>query len=114
VPVTAGGGEQSTLDLFGRGFVLLAGPDGGEWCTAAGSGAGSFGVDLRAYRIGVDVTAPHGVLEASLGTGAAGAVLVRPDGFVSWRSSVPGRAPEQELSRALGAALGRGGAVAAG
>jgi hypothetical protein len=113
VPVTVDDVEQSTLDLFGQGFVLFAGPDGDDWCTAADSAAASFGVDLRAYRIGVDVIAPDGGLEASLGTGAAGAVLVRPDGFVSWRSSVAGRAPEQELSRALGAALGRGAAVVA-
>ena len=29
------GRRLSTLDLFGRNFVLLAGPEGGSWCDAA-------------------------------------------------------------------------------
>jgi hypothetical protein len=82
------------------GFVLLAGPDGASWCAAAGSA----GVVVRrrppAYRIGVDVTAPDGVLEASLRHGAGGAVLVRPDGFVAWRRPPGTRDPRRALPRA--------------
>jgi len=40
-------------------------------------------------------------------------VLVRPDGFVAWRASAPHPDPEDELARALGAALGRGAPVTA-
>ena len=114
VPVTADGVEQSTLDLFGKGFVLLAGPEGERWCAAAGPAAESFGVPVRAYRLGADVTDATGALEASYGTGPTGAVLVRPDGFVAWRTSEAHAEPEDELARALGAALGRGAAVTAG
>ena len=38
-------GERiSTLDLFGRSFVLLAGPDGEEWRLAALDGAAQLGL----------------------------------------------------------------------
>ena len=49
-----------------------------------------------------------GQLEALYGTGPDGAVLVRPDGFVCWRSSTAHANPEGELTAALDAALGRG------
>ena len=93
--------------------VLLAGPDGAAWCAAAGPVGESFGDPVRAYRLGADVTGTSEVLEAAYGTGAEGAVLVRPDGFVAWRASASGPDPEDELTRALGAALGRCAAVAA-
>jgi 2-polyprenyl-6-methoxyphenol hydroxylase-like FAD-dependent oxidoreductase len=114
VPVTFDGGERSTLDLFGRGFVLLAGTDGEAWCAAARAAGDSFGVPIDAYRVGAELADASGALEASYGTGAAGAVLVRPDGFVAWRATASHPDPEDELARALGAALGRNAAVAAG
>ena len=114
VPVTVDGVEQSTLDLFGRGFVLLAGPDGERWCAAARSTGEALGVPVQAHRVGADVNDANGALEPSYGTGPAGAVLVRPDGFIAWRTSASHADPENELCGALGAALGRGGAVATG
>jgi 2-polyprenyl-6-methoxyphenol hydroxylase-like FAD-dependent oxidoreductase len=113
VPVTVDGAERSTLDLFGREFVLVAGPDGESWCAAARAAGESFGVPVQAYRLGSELTDAAGVLEATYGTGAEGAVLVRPDGFVAWRASAPHPDPEDELARALGAALGRGAPVTA-
>jgi hypothetical protein len=68
----------STLDLFGRDFVLLAGPDGGAWCDAASR------LSLDAHRI----DEPR-FLEA-YGLEPSGASLVRPDGFVAWRSTGAG------------------------
>jgi hypothetical protein len=105
--VTAGGVEQSTLDLFGRGFVVLAGSGGEPWCAAAQAAGTSLGVPVTAYRIGSDVTDASGGLEALYGTGPEGAVLVRPDGFVAWRSSGSHPEPEGELAAALGSALAR-------
>jgi putative polyketide hydroxylase len=46
-------------------------------------------------------------VERVYGLGADGAVLVRPDGFVAWRSMSAGVDPERELGAALGAALCR-------
>jgi hypothetical protein len=36
-----------------------------------------------------------------------GALLVRPDGFVAWRSAAPAADPAAELDHALRAILGR-------
>jgi 2-polyprenyl-6-methoxyphenol hydroxylase-like FAD-dependent oxidoreductase len=113
VPVTVAGAEQSTLDLFGRGFVVLAGSDGESWRAAARAAGDSLGATVQAYRIGTDVSDAAGGLEATFGTGPAGAVLVRPDGFISWRASVSSEDPAGELSAALGVALGRRAAVPA-
>ena len=107
LPVTAGGVEQSTLDLFGRGFVVLAGSDGERWCAAARAAGTPLGVPVEAHRIGADVTEAAGAFESLYGTGPEGAVLVRPDGFIAWRASTPHPDPEDELADALGAALAR-------
>jgi aklavinone 12-hydroxylase len=114
VPVLVDGDEQSTLDLFGRDFVVLAGQDGASWCAAAPAAGTSLGVLVDAYQVGGEVSDPAGGLEAALGIGAEGAVLVRPDGFVAWRASADPEDPEAELTAALGAALGRHAAIAAG
>jgi len=94
-------GERSTLDLFGREFVVLAARDGESWCAAARA------LSVDAHRIEVEG------FESAYGTGPAGAVLVRPDGFVAWRATAPHADPQGELAGALEAALGRGAAVAA-
>ncbi|MFD0655753.1 FAD-dependent oxidoreductase [Thermocatellispora tengchongensis] len=47
-----GGREISTIDLFGEGFVLLAGRYGAAWADAARTVAGRLGVALTPYRIG--------------------------------------------------------------
>jgi hypothetical protein len=114
VPVTVNGAERSMLDLFGRDFVLLAGTEGGAWCDAARAAGDALGIDVRTYRFGTDLTGGDGALETSYGTGATGAALVRPDGFVAWRATASHADPEGELSRVLGAALGRGATVIAG
>jgi 2-polyprenyl-6-methoxyphenol hydroxylase-like FAD-dependent oxidoreductase len=78
VDLGAGG---STLDLFGAGFVLLTGPDGQAWADAAVDVGRRTGLPLQAHM----VTSAAGFGEA-YGVDDNGAVLVRPDGFVSWRS----------------------------
>ena len=57
----------STLDLLGRDYVLLAGP---EWKAST---------DLQVHRL----TQP--AFFASYGVTPSEAVLVRPDGFIAWR-----------------------------
>jgi 2-polyprenyl-6-methoxyphenol hydroxylase-like FAD-dependent oxidoreductase len=97
----------STLDLFGRSFVLLAGPDGGLWCDAAGAVANRFkGLELDIYRVGsVDLRYPNNRFCAAYGLSPAGACLVRPDGFVAWRAKANESEPAAALTRALGALL---------
>ena len=83
----------STLDLFGRGFVVLSPSD--AWCRAA------EGASLAAHRIEAPAFAE------AYGTGTEGAVLVRPDGFIAWRARGPQEDGERELSSALARILDR-------
>ncbi|MGH8881012.1 MAG: FAD-dependent monooxygenase, partial [Stackebrandtia sp.] len=70
----------STIDMYGSRFVLLAGEDGYAWMTAAHT----LPVQVDAYRLGVDIGGPDAA--ARHGIGPRGAALVRPDGYVAWRS----------------------------
>lgn len=101
------GEKRSALDLFGRDFVVVAGPQGEEWRTAAVQAAASLGVAVDVHRIGAEIADPAGGLAALYGIGRDGAVLVRPDGFVAWRTSGAEADGEQALAGALGAVLGR-------
>ena len=105
LPITLGG-ARSTVDLFGRDFVLLAGPEGGAWCAAAEAVGGALGVAIAAHHADGRMD-PSRRFAALYGTGAGGATLVRPDGFVAWRASAPRSDPDAELTRALATALAR-------
>ena len=83
------GATLSTLDLFGRSFVLVAGPGGSAWCEAAAQ------LGLDAHRI--DSTA----FADAYGIGTDGAVLVRPDGFIAWRAVAAAKDGERALADAL-------------
>ena len=84
-PHVAIGPDRSTLDLFGRGFVLLrpAGPGDGD----------SSPQGVEAHVIEADGFA------AAYGISPEGACLVRPDGIVGWRST--GAFAREELSAAV-------------
>jgi hypothetical protein len=77
----AGAGGTSTLDFVRRGFVLLAGPDGQDWCHAAQAAGADLGLPIESR----PMTDAPGFAEL-YGTGPAGAVLLRPDGFIAWRA----------------------------
>jgi putative polyketide hydroxylase len=89
------GATRSSLDLFGGGrFVLLAGADGAPWAEAAEQAADALGVPLTTHVLGPDLD-PSGRFPEAYGVAPDGATLVRPDGFVAWRSS---EAPELEAA----------------
>jgi 2-polyprenyl-6-methoxyphenol hydroxylase-like FAD-dependent oxidoreductase len=97
-------GERiSVLDLFGRNFVLLAGPDGEAWCEAARTVSGPFnGPPLDAYRVGgPEIGDSDNRFCEAYGLSSAGACLVRPDGFVAWRAKTYPPDAAAILSRAL-------------
>ncbi|HEY7381549.1 MAG TPA: FAD-dependent monooxygenase [Gaiella sp.] len=109
VIVERDGAPTSTIDLFGRGFVLLAGADAEQWCAAARRAAAELGVGLDAFRVGAggELGAGDGRFAELYGVGAGGASLVRPDGFVAWRSAGSQEDPEATLAGVLGRVLGR-------
>jgi len=79
----------STLDLFGKNFVLLTSAYGATWREAASS-----------HQIDVQEIAHPDFCDA-YGIGPQGAVLVRPDGFVAWRVKSPDAAPSATLARVI-------------
>ncbi|MFL6000556.1 MAG: FAD-dependent oxidoreductase [Streptomyces sp.] len=112
VAVRHRGERISTLDLYETSFVLLsAAGDPSGWHEAAVRLAEETSVPLASYRVGhgsgAELT-PEGDADwsAAHGTTPEGAVLVRPDGFVAWRSPGPvpdaGSALRQVLTTLLG------------
>ena len=100
-------GERiSTLDLLGN-HVLLVGPGGAEWIRAAsGVRSAHANLPLDLYRAGRDFADPECRFCASFGLSDTGATLVRPDGFVAWRSEGLPPDPGMMLRRALESSLG--------
>jgi tetracenomycin A2 monooxygenase-dioxygenase len=101
-------GDLSTIDLFWDQFVLLTGPDGGAWREAATRLAASTDVPLRVVTIGDDgdYTCPEGDFAQAYGISPGGAVLVRPDAFVAWKSEGDAVDPEALLAGVLGQIVG--------
>jgi 2-polyprenyl-6-methoxyphenol hydroxylase-like FAD-dependent oxidoreductase len=103
------GQRISTLDLLDGRFVLLTGKDGAPWCEAKVSVKASLGIELAAYRIGPDadlLDLEHD-WSTRLGVSPEGAVLIRPDGFVAWRTSALTATPGSDLAQVLSRILGR-------
>jgi hypothetical protein len=103
------GARISTVDLCGGRWTLLTGVQGTAWAEAAQSVARRLALALSVQLIGrtpgwVDVA---GRWNAAYGVGATGAVLVRPDGFVAWRSSGRVTDPQALLAQALDRVLGK-------
>jgi putative polyketide hydroxylase len=100
VVLEEGQGRGSTLDLFQRGWVLMAEDE--RWRSAASEASGRTGIEVACVLDGVDArpVAPDAIRTA-FGLGRGGASLVRPDGYVAWRAAdLPGD-PSGALTGAL-------------
>jgi putative polyketide hydroxylase len=101
------GKPVSTRDLFGPHFVLLVGPQGQNWKDAARSIRDALHLPLDIYQIGgdrADLIDARNTFCDAYGITAAGVALVRPDGFVGWRSRAAAE-NEQDAGQALTQAL---------
>jgi hypothetical protein len=98
-----GGQHLSTLDLLDGRFVFLAGAGGTPWCEAAKTVAQAHGVALTAYRLGpdADLLDVENAGPTRLGISSEGAMLIRPDGFVAWRSTTLPVDPVYQFEQAL-------------
>ena len=103
--LTKSGQRVSTMDLI-ENYVLLAGPDGAAWVDAASNVAQKSAVPLDAYCVGRDLGDSDGSFSAAYGISSRGAALVRPDGFVAWRSQGETSDPTAVLAAALARSLG--------
>jgi hypothetical protein len=95
----------STLDLVAGRWTLLVGPEGTAWQQASAAAARHAGTELACHRIGADVADPEDRFASAAGIQRAGALLVRPDGFVGWRSPTAAGAPD--LPAVLAGLIGR-------
>ncbi|RFS86599.1 aromatic ring hydroxylase [Actinomadura spongiicola] len=110
------GERLSTLDLAGTttGFTLITGPDGSAWREAAARVAEKFSVPINAVRIGTG--GGNGAEYADVDGGWAavrqitdgGALLVRPDNHVAWRSADGAESPADALGEAISRVLDHG------
>jgi 2-polyprenyl-6-methoxyphenol hydroxylase-like FAD-dependent oxidoreductase len=89
------GAQVSTLDLAGDGFVLLAGPDARGWIAAAERRG------LKAHRV------HEADFRRAVGIAGDGALLLRPDAVIGWRSKGAAADPDSALSEALDRLSGR-------
>ena len=99
--VECAGRRTSTAELVGAGrFLLIAGEDGHAWCEAAAKLAEHYAIALDAVRIGVlsgDYIDIRCAWLKQREISAQGALLVRPDRYIAWRSLGGVENPYQEL-----------------
>ncbi|WP_018681400.1 FAD-dependent oxidoreductase [Actinokineospora enzanensis] len=93
------GTRFSTTELCAGVWTLLTGPED-DWDAEVKSAP----VAIDAYRVGTDLADPDGTFLASFGLTGTGATLIRPDGFVAWRSAA--RPAEPVLHQAMRGLLG--------
>jgi len=103
------GARISTIDLVGAHFALVTGRDGAAWRDTVARVAGPGLPRIVAHTIGGDgaIADPAGAWSEAYGVGDDGAVLVRPDGYVAWRSAHAPADPARALATALHIVLGR-------
>ncbi len=105
------GNRRPIKDLVAPGrFLLIAGEDGEAWCEAARELAADAGIPLDAVRIGHvegDLYDPRLAWVRQRQLKPDGAVLVRPDRHIGWRSVTAADDPRAALADALGQILAR-------
>jgi putative polyketide hydroxylase len=101
LPLDNANGASSLLDLFDREFVLLSGRAGASWHDG-GERLRAAHLPVKCLRVGegsdVAVKGDADRWRATFGVSNAGAVLVRPDGFVAWLSRDRHENPEALLA----------------
>ena len=97
------GRHISTLDLFSKNFVLLTGSEGAVWADASSRIArgANFRLDVQRFGTRGDLIDIDGRWPAAFNIEDDGVVLVRPDGFVAWRSRTRDTEPERTLGNVL-------------
>jgi hypothetical protein len=108
--VCLGGERISTIDVYDGGFILLTGPDNAGWVRAADQVRAELAVPVKVLGLGTDLVPADeliGDLLGRYGLEPTGALLVRPDGFVGFRSADRADDEHKALSGALRQILNR-------
>ncbi len=108
--VLRAGRRISTLDLVGPGFTLFTGSSGAPWASAAEAVSATLNVPISVHSIDADgeIRDIEGRWAELTGLSSDGALLVRPDDFVAWRTGPLPRSPRDHLEHVLRRILGRG------
>lgn len=103
VKLIKNGKAISTLDLFETDYVLLVGLSGFAWQQAVIELGKTLPVPLQCYRVANDgdLVDPENKWHESYEISPSGAVLVRPDGFIAWRSQAMLENPKEILAKIL-------------
>ncbi|OAP57540.1 hypothetical protein AYL99_08278 [Fonsecaea erecta] len=98
----------STHDLVGSkgSFLLLTDDNGLEWAAAAKRLVLRYKIPIQTARIGESLRDLTDQWERVKQLEDEGAILVRPDNFIAWRSRGPSKANGQELEIAFAELLG--------
>ncbi|MBJ8060427.1 FAD-dependent monooxygenase [Bacillus cereus] len=82
------GEKVSILDLFGNNFVLLTEVENSSWAEAVFDVSSKLGINIKVYSVGLrgDFITQENVFCELYGIENEGVVLIRPDGFIGWRS----------------------------
>jgi len=91
------GERLSTLDLLGRGWVLVTLDE--QWANAAARVGEELKVEFGCVSLETD--ADRGAVGAAFGIGPRGASLVRPDGIIAWRTAEIAEDPRETLREVL-------------
>jgi putative polyketide hydroxylase len=103
------GRRVSTLDLIDHRFTLFVADHAKAWVEAAQSADAALGLKINVYRVGRhgDVIDSEGQWTATAEIAPDGALLVRPDDFVAWRTDTLPADPAEQLRGVLAAILAR-------
>ncbi|KFN01651.1 FAD-dependent oxidoreductase [Bacillus clarus] len=82
------GNKVSILDLLGSNFVLLTGAVHSAWTEAAHVVSSRLGVNIKVYLVGLtgDFIDQDNAFRKLYGIEHEGAIVIRPDGFIGWRT----------------------------
>ncbi|HSP38586.1 MAG TPA: FAD-dependent monooxygenase [Frankiaceae bacterium] len=92
-------------------WMLIAGEDGGDWCDKARKAAAERGIQLEAVRVGHldgDWLDPLLAFTRVREFGRSGAILVRPDRVIAWRSLTAHGDSTDQIGAALDQVLAPG------
>ncbi|MFB6731049.1 FAD-dependent oxidoreductase [Bacillus mobilis] len=86
---TYDGKEISILDLLGNDFVLLIGAENRDLTECVQDVSSKLGINIKVYSVGLrgDFITQENVFRELYGIENEGVVLIRPDGFIGWRSA---------------------------
>jgi putative polyketide hydroxylase len=85
--LTRNGHRVSSLDLYQHGWVLLS-ETSAEWKSAAENASQESEIEIKPVQVDVDVQVDDiNTFRHAMGISDNGASLVRPDGYIAWRST---------------------------